>query len=159
MAKIVEVRNSTAEFLTFVAANKEEGVQVVYKDETIWATQQAIATLFDKNKSTISRHIANIYSEGELQPEATVAKFATVVNRGIRGEVEDDLEYYNLDMIISVGYRTNSVRATQFRQWATYILRQLPSVVMCWTASVWRTVRSSVRIISSTCLPRFGKSA
>ena len=124
MAKIVEVRNSTAEFLTFVAANKEEGVQVVYKDETIWATQAAIAALFDKNKSTISRHIANIYSEGELQPEATVAKFATVVNRGIRGEVEDDLEYYNLDMIISVGYRTNSVRATQFRQWATYILRQ-----------------------------------
>ena len=80
MAKIVEVRNRTAEFLTFVAANKEEGVQVVYKDETIWATQQAIATLFDKNKSTINRHIANIYSEGELQPEATVAKFATVVN-------------------------------------------------------------------------------
>lgn len=62
--------------------------------------------------------------EGELQRDATVAKFATVVNRGIRGEVEDDLEYYNLDLIISVGYRTNSVRATQFRQWATYILRQ-----------------------------------
>ena len=87
MTKKFEIRNSTAEFLTFVAANKEDGVQVFYKDETIWATQQAIATLFDKNKSTISRHIANIYSEGELQPEATVAKFATVVNRGIRGEV------------------------------------------------------------------------
>ena len=65
MSKIVEIRNSTAEFLTFVAANKEEGVQVVYKDETIWATQQAIAVLFDKNKSTISRHIANINSEGD----------------------------------------------------------------------------------------------
>lgn len=124
MAKKFEIRNSTAEFLTFIAEGKEEGVQVFYKDETIWATQLAIATLFDKNKSTISRHIANIYNEGELQRDATVAKFATVVNRGIRGEVEDDLEYYNLDLIISVGYRTNSVRATQFRQWATYILRQ-----------------------------------
>lgn len=124
MTNKFEIRNSTAEFLTFIANGKEEGVQVFYKDETIWATQQAIAVLFDKNKSTISRHIANIFDEGELQRDATVAKFATVVNRGIRGVVEDELEYYNLDMIISVGYRTNSVRATQFRQWATYILRQ-----------------------------------
>lgn len=89
MAKRFEIRNSTAEFLTFVAEGKEDGVQVFYKDETIWATQQAIATLFDKNKSTISRHIANIYTEGELLRDATVAKIATVVNRGIRGEVED----------------------------------------------------------------------
>lgn len=124
MEKKLEIRNSTAEFLTFIAEGKEDGVQVFYKDETIWATQQAIALLFDKNKSTISRHISNILNEGELQREATVAKFATVVNRGIRGEVEDDLDYYNLDMIISVGYRTNSRRATQFRQWATYVLRQ-----------------------------------
>lgn len=124
MSNNFEIRNSTAEFLTFIASGKEDGVQVFYKNETIWATQQAIAILFDKNKSTISRHIANIYNEGELQRDATVAKFATVVNRGIRGEVEDELEYYNLDMIISVGYRTNSVRATQFRQWATFILRQ-----------------------------------
>ena len=85
MAMKFEIRNSTAEFLTFVAEGKEDGVQVFYKDETIWATQQAIAVLFDKNKSTISRHIANIYTEGELQRDATVAKFATVVNRGIRG--------------------------------------------------------------------------
>ena len=124
MSNNFEIRNSTAEFLTFIASGKEDGVQVFYKNETIWATQQAIAILFDKNKSTISRHIANIYNEGELQRDVTVAKFATVVNRGIRGEVEDELEYYNLDMIISVGYRTNSVRATQFRQWATFILRQ-----------------------------------
>lgn len=124
MSNNFEIRNSTAEFLTFIASGNEDGVQVFYKNETIWATQQAIAILFDKNKSTISRHIANIYNEGELQRDVTVAKFATVVNRGIRGEVEDELEYYNLDMIISVGYRTNSVRATQFRQWATFILRQ-----------------------------------
>ena len=124
MAKHLEIRNSTAEFLTFVAEGREDGVQVFYKDETIWATQQAIAALFDKNKSTISRHISNIYNEGELLRDTTVAKFATVVNRGIRGEVEDELEYYNLDVIISVGYRTNSRRATQFRQWATFVLRQ-----------------------------------
>ena len=76
MAKNFEIRNSTAEFLTFIASGKEDGVQVFYKNETIWATQQAIAVLFDKNKSTISRHIANIYNEGELQRDATVAKFA-----------------------------------------------------------------------------------
>ena len=104
MTKKFEIRNSTAEFLTFVAENKEDGVQVFYKDETIWATQQAIATLFDKNKSTISRHIANIYSEGELQPEATVAKFATVVNRGIRGEV--------VSSSVTASYRTDSSAAT-----------------------------------------------
>lgn len=124
MAKQLEIRNSTAEFLTFIAEGREDGVQVFYKDETIWATQQAIAALFDKNKSTISRHISNIYNEGELLRDTTVAKFATVVNRGIRGEIEDELEYYNLDVIISVGYRTNSRRATQFRQWATFVLRQ-----------------------------------
>ena len=124
MAKHLEIRNSTAEFLTFIAEGREDGVQVFYKDETIWATQQAIAALFDKNKSTISRHISNIYNEGELLRDTTVAKFATVVNRGIRGEIEDELEYYNLDVIISVGYRTNSRRATQFRQWATFVLRQ-----------------------------------
>ena len=83
MAKNFEIRNSTAEFLTFIASGKEDGVQVFYKNETIWATQQAIEVLFDKNKSMISRHIANIYNEGELQRDATVAKFATVVNRGV----------------------------------------------------------------------------
>ena len=97
MAKKFEIGNSTAEFLTFIAEGKEGGVQVYYRDETIWATQQAIAILFDKNKSSISRHIANIYAEGELMRDATVAKIATVVNRGIRGEVEDELEYYIRD--------------------------------------------------------------
>ena len=80
--------------------------------------------LFDVDKSGISRHIKKIFSDGELSPDTTVANFATVVNRGIRGEVEDELEYYNLDAIIAVGYRVNSRRATQFRQWCTYVLRQ-----------------------------------
>lgn len=122
--KKFEIRNSTAEFLIFMAEGKENGVQVVYKDETIWCTQKAMATLFDVDKSGISRHIKKILSEGELSTDTTVAKIATVVNRGIRGEVEDELEYYNLDMVIAVGYRVNSRRATQFRQWCTFVLRQ-----------------------------------
>ena len=122
--KKIEIRNSTAEFLVFMAEGKENGVQVVYKDETIWCTQKAMATLFDVDKSGISRHIKKILSEGELSTDTTVAKIATVVNRGIRGEVEDELEYYNLDMVIAVGYRVNSRRATQFRQWCTFVLRQ-----------------------------------
>lgn len=122
--KKFEIRNSTAEFLIFMAEGKEDGVQVVYKDETIWCTQKAMATLFDVDKSGISRHIKKILSEGELPTDTTVAKIATVVNRGIRGEVEDELEYYNLDMVIAVGYRVNSRRATQFRQWCTFVLRQ-----------------------------------
>ena len=122
--KKIEIRNSTAEFLVFMAEGKENGVQVVYKDETIWCTQKAMATLFDVDKSGISRHIKKILSDGELSTDTTVAKIATVVNRGIRGEVEDELEYYNLDMVIAVGYRVNSRRATQFRQWCTFVLRQ-----------------------------------
>lgn len=124
MTKKFEIRNSTAEFLIFMAEGKEDCVQVVYKDETIWCTQKAMATLFDVDKSGISRHIKKILSEGELSTDTTVAKIATVVNRGIRGEVEDELEYYNLDMVIAVGYRVNSRRATQFRQWCTFVLRQ-----------------------------------
>ena len=122
--KKIEIRTSTAEFLVFMAEGKENGVQVVYKDETIWCTQKAMATLFDVDKSGISRHIKKILSDGELSTDTTVAKIATVVNRGIRGEVEDELEYYNLDMVIAVGYRVNSRRATQFRQWCTFVLRQ-----------------------------------
>ena len=99
-------------------------VQVVVKDETIWCTQKAMAQLFGVDKSGISRHIANIYKEGELSPDTTVAKIATVVNRGIRGEVEEPVDFYNLDVIISVGYRVNSAKATRFRQWATRILNE-----------------------------------
>ena len=104
---------------------KEEGkVQVVIKDETIWCTQKAMSRLFGGGKSGISRHISNIFKDGELQQDATVAKIATVVNRGIRGEVEESVDFYNLDMIISVGYRVNSMQATRFRQWATKVLNE-----------------------------------
>ena len=110
--------------LEFLMYGSDEKVEVLVQDETIWATQKSIAELFGVNKSSISRHLKNIYESGELKEDATVAKFATVVNRGIRGEVEEELAYYNLDAIISVGYRVNSQKATRFRIWATDILKE-----------------------------------
>ena len=112
------------QFLLYNMPEEEGKVQVVIKDDTIWCTQKAMAQLFGIDKSGISRHIANIYRDGELSPDTTVAKIATVVNRGIRGEVEEFVDFYNLDMIISVGYRVNSAKATRFRQWATKILNE-----------------------------------
>lgn len=115
---------SEIQFLLYSLPDEEGKVQVVIKDETIWCTQKAMAQLFGIDKSGISRHIANIFKDGELQQEATVAKIATVVNRGIRGEVEEEVDFYNLDMIIAVGYRVSSPKATKFRQWATKILNE-----------------------------------
>lgn len=123
MAKKFEIRNSTAEFLTFLIDGKEDGVQVVYKDETIWATQKAMATLFDVGVPAINKHLTNIFNEGELVPDSTISKMETVQQEGNR-TVERAIDFYSLDAIISVGYRVNSVRATQFRQWCTYVLRQ-----------------------------------
>jgi len=123
MAKILEIRNSTAEFLTFMAENREDGVQVVYCDETIWATQAAMGELFDVEPKTIGFHLQNIFQEGELQPDRTTQKIGVVQLEGTRN-VNREPMFYNLDAIISVGYRVSSIRATQFRQWCTYILRQ-----------------------------------
>ena len=123
MAKILEIRNSTAEFLTFIAENKEDGVQVVYKDENIWATQVAMGDLFGVEAKTIGFHLQNIYQEGELQQDRTTQKIGVVQLEGTR-KVNREPMFYNLDAIISVGYRVSSIRATQFRQWCTYILRQ-----------------------------------
>lgn len=123
MSKKFEIRNSTAEFLIFQIEGKEDGVQVVYKDESVWATQKAIAELFDVGVPAISKHLNNIFAEGELQHNSTVSKMEIVQIEGGR-EIKRQLDFYNLDAIISVGYRVNSVRATQFRQWCTYVLRQ-----------------------------------
>lgn len=123
MPKKREIRNSTAEFLTFVAEGKENGIQVLYKDETIWATQKAMAALFDVGIPAINKHLTNIFAEGELKKEGTVSKMEIVQMEGNR-EVKRMMELYNLDAIISVGYRVNSIRATQFRQWCTYVIRQ-----------------------------------
>lgn len=120
MAKKHEIRNSTAEFLTFVAAGKEEGIQVLYKNETIWATQKAMATLFDCSTDNISLHLKNIFKTGELIEDSVTEKSSVTAADGKNYITK----IYNLDAIISVGYRVNSIRATQFRQWCTYVLRQ-----------------------------------
>ena len=93
-------------------------------NETIWATQKAMAQLFGVNVPAISKHLKNIYSEGELVESMTISKMETVVQRGFRGAVREMVEFYNLDAIISVGYRINSRQATAFRQWATSVLKQ-----------------------------------
>lgn len=98
-------------------------VEVRVEQENVWLSLQQLADLFDRDKSVISRHLRNIFASGELEREATVAKTATVQREGER-EVVREIEYYNLDAIISVGYRVNSTRATRFRQWATRVLRE-----------------------------------
>jgi len=123
VAKKFEIRNSTAEFLTFITEGKEDGIQVLYKDETIWATQKAMAELFDCSTDNIGVHLKNIFTSNELDKEATTEKISVVQKEGKR-DVNRASTFYNLDAIISVGYRVNSVRATQFRQWCTFVLRQ-----------------------------------
>ena len=115
-----EIRNSTAEFLTFVVEGVEQGIQVIYKDETVWATQKAMATLFNIDRSVITKHLKNIFETEELQKDSVCAIFAHTADDG----KTYDTQFYNLDAIISVGYRVNSIRATQFRQWCTYVIRQ-----------------------------------
>ena len=112
------------QFILYNMPDADGKVQVVIKNETLWCTQKAMTQLFGIDKSGISRHISNIYKTGELLPDTTVAKSATVVNRGIRGNVEELVDFYHLDMIIAVGYRVSSPKATKFRQWATKILNE-----------------------------------
>jgi len=98
-------------------------IEVTYDNETVWLSIDQMAELLQRDKSTISRHIKNVYDEGELIRQGTVAKFATVQKEGMR-DVERNIEYYNLDVIISVGYRVKSLRGTQFRKWALNILKE-----------------------------------
>ena len=123
MANRKEIRNSTAEFLIFQIEGKEQGVEVFYKDKTVWCTQKAMGMLFDVNIPAISKHLKNIYEQGELTEERTVSKMEIVRMEGNR-QVKRETVFYNLDTVISVGYRVNSIRATQFRQWATSVLRE-----------------------------------
>ena len=120
MAKRFEIRNSTAEFLLFILEGKENGIQVLYKDETIWATQKAMAQLFDCSSDNIGLHLKNIFASGELVKDSVTEKNSATASDGKNYQTM----FYNLDAIISVGYRVNSIRATQFRQWATNVLRQ-----------------------------------
>jgi len=112
-----------SEFILYTTPNGEVRLDVLVLDETIWLTQEGMQELFGKAKSTISEHIKNVFDEGELERDPTVRKFRTVQTEG-RREVKRDLEYYNLDIIISVGYRVKSPRGTQFRIWATKIVKE-----------------------------------
>jgi len=117
--KKLQIRNSTAEFLVFTSQAGEKGIEVRVEDETVWLTQKLIGVLFEKGRSTITEHLQNIFEGGELTEKA--------VCRDFRHTAEDGKDYttafYNLDAIIAVGFRVNSTRATQFRQWAIGILR------------------------------------
>ena len=112
------------QIILFQTEDGQTKLEVQLQDETVWLTIDQMAELFQRNRSTISRHIKRIYDDGELSKETTCAKFACVVNRGIRGMVDDELDFYNLDMIISVGYRVHSHRGVQFRMWATAVLKE-----------------------------------
>lgn len=115
--------NNGFEFLIYKAADEEVSVNAVIKDDTIWLTQKSMAELFDVNTPAISKHLSNIFNEGELQQSATVSKMEIVQTEGNR-RVKRVVDFYNLDAIISVGYRVNSKRATHFRQWATGVLKE-----------------------------------
>lgn len=122
MAKDLIIRSSTEEFITFKLQEKDKGIQVRYENETLWMTQKAMAELFNVEQPAITKHLINIYNEKELDKDSTYSKMELVEKEGHRS-VKRNVEFYNLDAIISVGYRVNSLRATQFRRWATNILK------------------------------------
>ena len=120
MAKCKEIRNSTAEFLIFQVEGKKQGVEVYYKDKTVWCTQKAMGMLFDCSTDNIGLHLKNIFASGELEKDSVTEKISATASDGKKYMTQ----FYNLDAVICVGYRVNSIRATQFRQWATSVLRE-----------------------------------
>ena len=123
MSKDLMIRSSSAEFLIFERQTHDKGIQVRFEDGDLWLTQKAIGELFNIDRTVVTKHIKNIYSEFELEESSTSANFALVQKEGNR-EIVRTVLYYNLDVVISVGYRTNSDRAIQFRRWATYVLKE-----------------------------------
>lgn len=117
------IRNSTTEFLIFTGQNGEQSIEARYEDETIWLTQKLMAELFNVGVNTINYHLKEIFKSREIEENETIRKFRIVQTEGKR-QVTREVDFYNLDAIISVGYRVNSVRATQFRQWATQVLKE-----------------------------------
>lgn len=123
MAKDIQVRNSVSDFLIFTKQTGGDGIQVRLHDKNIWLTQKSMAQLFDCSIDNIALHLKNIFQTGELDEMATTEDSSVVQTEGERN-VRRNVRFYNLDAVISVGYRINSVRATQFRKWATDILKQ-----------------------------------
>lgn len=114
------IRNSTAEFLMFAADSRQDGLEVRFQDETVWLTQKLMAELFQCSTDNISLHLKNIFKDGELEEKSVVEEFSVTAGDGKQYRTK----HYNLDAIIAVGYRVNSIRATQFRQWATRVLKE-----------------------------------
>ncbi|MEG1582304.1 MAG: RhuM family protein, partial [Clostridia bacterium] len=119
MAKDLIIRSSSSEFLIFKMQEKEQGIQVKYQDKNLWLTQKAMSELFDCSIDNISLHLKNIFKEKELEQKSVVEEFSNTATDGKNYK----MKFYNLDAVISVGYRVNSIRATQFRRWATNILK------------------------------------
>ena len=119
----MDEQQNNGNIILYQTEDGKSRIEVTLCNDTVWLTADQMAELFQRNKSTISRHIKNVFEDGELNPDSTVAFFATIQNEGNRS-VERNLAYYNLDMIISVGYRVKSHRGVQFRIWATNILRE-----------------------------------
>lgn len=117
------------QFLIYSTPKEDVKIEAVVKDETLWLTQKAMAELFGVKVPAISKHLKNIFEEGELEESVTISKMETVVNRGFRGVVSEMVDFYNLDAIISVGYRVNSAKATHFRIWATKVLKEFADSV------------------------------
>ena len=115
--------NSGSQMFLYQSADGSTHIEVKLEDETVWLTQKQMGELFQKSAPTINEHIKNVFDEGELDVLSTIRKFRIVQKEGDR-EVSRDIDFYNLDMIISVGYRVNSYRGTQFRIWATQRLRE-----------------------------------
>lgn len=120
--KQLQIRNSTTDFLVFTKQSDSDGIEVRVHNESVWLTQKGMAQLFDCSTDNISLHLKNVYESEELDENLTAEVFSVVQQEGVR-EVTRKIKFYNLDAIISVGYRINSVRATQFRQWATSVLK------------------------------------
>ena len=118
MSKELQIRNSTVDFLVFTRDAGEDGIEVRVQDGDVWLTQKAISELFDIDRSVVTKHLKNIFQEGEVDENSTCANFAQVADNGKTYQYK----FYSLAAIIAVGYRTNSVRATQFRSWATKVL-------------------------------------
>ena len=123
MSKDFMIRSSSAEFLIFERQTHDKGIQVRFENGDLWLTQKAIGELFNIDRTVVTKHIKNIYSELELNEDSTSANFALVQKEGNR-EITRNVLFYNLDMVISVGYKVNSDRAIQFRRWATHILKE-----------------------------------
>lgn len=123
MSKDLIIRSSSAEFLIFEIQTQNKGIQVRFEDGDIWLTQKAMGELYNCSTDNISLHLKNIYNDLELNQDSTIENFSIVQKEGNR-EVKRNVKYYNLDAVISVGYRVNSDRAIQFRRWATSILKE-----------------------------------